>query len=128
VKKKKNLRLLFFLLGFLFIWLVDNWLAKNCLVVKNYGISFGINGVFFLCLNIFFILFLSWYWVIKIFGNIGVFLILTGGWLNLIDRIRFGFVSDYWKFFGLYNNLADWIIGIGILIFLVEELWKKKCK
>ncbi|MFA6185290.1 MAG: signal peptidase II [Candidatus Shapirobacteria bacterium] len=93
-------------------------------MVKNYGISFGISGFFFIALSVIFVfvfLVLSikkgrWYWFIFI-----------GGFLNLIERIMFGYVGDYWNFLGtgLYNNINDWIIGIGVLFCLIDLLWKK---
>ena len=51
----------------------------------------------------------------------------VGGWINLIDRLIFGYVRDYWTLGWVYNNLADWLIQIGIIIFL-SELWIKKLK
>jgi len=93
-------------------------------MVKNYGISFGIGGDFFILLSVVFVcvfLILSikkggWYW-----------LIFIGGFLNLIERMIFGYVRDYWNFLGigLYNNINDWIIGIGVLFCLIDLLWKK---
>jgi len=93
-------------------------------MVKNYGISFGIDGVFFILLSaIFVVLFLF----LAIKKGRGYWLIFIGGFLNLIERIMFGYVRDYWNFLGmgLYNNINDWIIGIGVLICLIDLLWKK---
>jgi lipoprotein signal peptidase len=53
-------------------------------------------------------------------------IILIGGLINLIDRLVFGYVRDYWWFVGVYNNLADWLIGVGVLIFFIKILWKEK--
>jgi len=93
-------------------------------MVKNYGISFGIDGMVFIVLSVVFVfifLILSikkgrWYW-----------LIFIGGFLNLTERIMFGYVRDYWNFLGigLYNNINDWIIGVGVLFCLIDLLWKK---
>ncbi|HPT66280.1 MAG TPA: signal peptidase II [Candidatus Woesebacteria bacterium] len=93
-------------------------------MVKNYGISFGINGLFFIVLSIIFILFFL-YLSIKKGG--GYWLIFIGGLANLIERIILGYVRDYWNFLGLglYNNINDWIIGIGVLFCLKDLLWKK---
>jgi len=55
----------------------------------------------------------------------GINLVLLGGWINMIDRLVFGYVRDYWQFGVVYNNLADWIISIGVGMF-VWELWKEK--
>ena len=78
-------------------------------MVKNYGISFGISGTFFIVLSVVFVF------------------IFIGGFLNLFERIIFGYVRDYWNFLGvgLYNNINDWIIGVGVLICLIDLLWKK---
>jgi lipoprotein signal peptidase len=93
-------------------------------MVKNYGISFGINGVVFMFLNIIFVLLFLF---LSIKKGRGFWLIFIGGFLNLTDRIIFGYVRDYWNFLGLglYNNINDWIIGIGVLICLIDLLWKK---
>lgn len=110
------------LVGVLF--LVHNFLGGNLLVIKNYGISFGLNGIFWLFLNIIFILF----FLDLSFKKGGFFiLILSGGLVNFMDRIRWGYVRDYWNFLGmgLYNNINDWIIGIGVLFCLFNLLWKK---
>lgn len=99
-------------------------LAGRFLVVKNYGVSFGYNGLFFILLNIIFILFFGW-WSFKK-GDWSI-LIFSGGLVNLMDRIILGYVRDYWNFLhsGLYNNVNDWIIGIGLICCLFDLLWKK---
>ncbi|MFA6250585.1 MAG: signal peptidase II, partial [Candidatus Shapirobacteria bacterium] len=53
-------------------------------------------------------------------------LIVLGGWGNLIDRMRFGFVRDYWPIgsSGIYNNLMDYFIVAG-MVSLIIKLWKK---
>ena len=58
---------------------------------------------------------------------IGLFLIVIGGGLNTYERVRFGQVHDYWNFLGtgIYNNINDWLIGIGLILFLIS-IWKKK--
>jgi lipoprotein signal peptidase len=93
-------------------------------MVKNYGISFGINGLFFIVLSIIFVL-LFLFLSIKKGG--GYWLIFIGGFLNLLERMVLGYVRDYWNllYSGLYNNINDWIIGIGVLFCLKDLLWKK---
>jgi lipoprotein signal peptidase len=93
-------------------------------MVKNYGISFGINGDFFIGLSMIFVLL---FLVLSIKKGGGFWLIFLGGFLNLIERMKFGYVRDYWNFLGLglYNNINDWIIGVGVLICLTDLLWKK---
>ena len=50
-------------------------------------------------------------------------LIIVGGSLNFIERLIFGYVRDYWQIPGtnVYNNINDWIIFIGVGLYL----WKK---
>ena len=93
-------------------------------MIKNYGISFGMNGMIFIVLNIIFILL---FLILSIRKGGGFWLIFIGGVANLIDRIIFGYVRDYWNFLGLglYNNINDWIIGIGVLFCLINLIWKK---
>ena len=54
----------------------------------------------------------------------------VGGSINLMERIRLGYVSDYWNILnsGLYNNVNDWLIFIGAILVVVEILWKKRLK
>jgi lipoprotein signal peptidase len=47
-------------------------------------------------------------------------LILAGGGVNLIDRLRFGYVRDYWIWKWFYNNIADWVIGLGVVWMLIK--------
>lgn len=93
-------------------------------MIKNYGISFGISGVFFILLSVVFVILFLFLAIKK--GR-GYWLIFIGGLLNLTERMIFGYVRDYWNFLGmgLYNNINDWIIGIGVLICLIDLLWKK---
>jgi len=93
-------------------------------VVRNSGASFGLNigGLF---LNIVVLIFLGWRVIWKE-RNRWLLLVVLGGVLNIIDRMRFGFVRDYWYLaFGLYNNLADWMIALGAGAFIIS-LWKKR--
>jgi len=126
VKKKKNLNKIATILG---IWLggelIHYRLSTNLVVVKNYGISFGISGRFFIFLNIIFVVLLTIIWWKN--NLLGISLVMVGGWINLFDRIIFGHVRDYWQLGSVYNNVADWIIQIGVIIFL-SKVWIKKLK
>ncbi|RLC34063.1 signal peptidase II, partial [Candidatus Shapirobacteria bacterium] len=53
---------------------------------------------------------------------LGLELLIVGGVINLIDRLVYGFVRDYWSLLasGIYNNLADYLIALGIVYFFVE--------
>jgi len=60
------------------------------------------------------------------FMDIGMLLIIFGAVSNLVDRLRFGFVIDYfnlvyWPVF----NLADIMISGGVII-LAVSIWKNK--
>lgn len=125
VKKKKKLSFVVILSIWLLGELVHFSLASTNNIIKNYGISFGINGGFFIILNIIFVVILTKIWFKNNLLSLG--LMLVGGWINLIDRLIFGYVRDYWYLGSVYNNLADWLIQIGVIIFL-SELWIKKLK
>lgn len=84
--------------------------------VINTGISFGVlissNIIYFTLISILFI------WLYKE----QMWLILAGGLANLVSRFVWGGVVDYWNFYGLFsNNLADWMIGIGVVIYLIPR-------
>ncbi|MDD4106351.1 MAG: signal peptidase II [Candidatus Shapirobacteria bacterium] len=125
MKKKKKLSFVVILSIWLLGELVHFSLASTNNIIKNYGISFGINGGFFIILNIIFVVILTKIWFKNNLLSLG--LMSVGGWINLIDRLIFGYVRDYWYLGRVYNNLADWLIQIGIIIFL-SELWIKKLK
>lgn len=125
VKKKKKLSFVVILSIWLLGELVHFSLASTNNIIKNYGISFGVNGGFFIILNIIFVVILTKIWFKNNLLSLG--LMLVGGWINLIDRLIFGYVRDYWTLGWVYNNLADWLIQIGVIIFL-SELWIKKLK
>lgn len=118
----KKIVILFF--GVLVEFLLHFWISKTGLIINNYSMSLSINWINPLLLNIIFILIIGWFY----FKNSSYILslILIGGIVNIIDRLMFGYVRDYWNFGGLFvNNLNDWLIGFGVLIFLLEEVWKK---
>lgn len=125
VKKRKKLKIAITLGLFLIIEGLHCWLSMLGNVIKNYGVSFGINGWFFVFLNIFFVILLTKYW--WKYNYFGLNLIVVGGWVNAIDRLFLGYVRDYWKLGIIYNNLADWIIQIGVIIFL-SKLWIKRSR
>jgi len=125
-RKNRNFREVLFVvcaLGILF-FLNEILVGFFGVVVRNSGASFGLNigGVL---LNIVVLIFLGW-WAIWREGNRWLLVVVAGGVLNIIDRLRFGFVRDYWHLaFGLYNNLADWVIALGAGAFIIS-LWKKR--
>lgn len=114
------------LVSLLGLYLVHDLLAKTALIyIENKGVSFGLeNGLVsmsvILCAGILI-------WGMKE-NKLYLWVLLLGGWSNLIDRYRFGSIRDYWKIgeTGIYNNINDWIIVLAIGLFLKEILWKKK--
>ena len=57
----------------------------------------------------------------------GFALLLGGGFSNVVDRIRLGWVFDYlniYPFVG-YLNLADLAIGAGVIVLVLEASFRK---
>lgn len=121
--KLKKIILLF--LGIVVEFFAHDFFSKQSLIIENYGISLSINWVSSLFLNIIFILIIGWFcWREKSYF---LSLVLIGGLINIVDRLVFGYVRDYWNVGGiLVNNLNDWLIGTGVLLFLLEMIWKKQ--
>ncbi len=98
------------------------------MVLANHGISFGMSfpGVWLVGLVVWMWLAVVW-WKNKSWG---LGLMLIGGFLNLAERVVLGYVTDYWKVPGLnlYNNLNDWLIFIGVIVFVGENLWNNRSK
>ena len=61
--------------------------------------------------------------------NLGWYLVMMGGAINLVDRFRLGAVRDYWRLpiVGVYNNINDWLIFVGFML-IIWSLWQKKSK
>lgn len=120
--KKTIVEVLIGLLGLMTHW----WLAGRGEVYLNSGISFGLMGD-----NI------RWliggggvmvglgYWGLR-GENLGIMVMVVGGVINWIDRLIFGGVRDYWWIPGLsvYNNLADWLIALGVTLAWGDFIWK----
>ena len=64
---------------------------------------------------------LVWWWYKE--KDWRLLLVILGGALNLGERLVRGYVTDYWIIPGtnIYNNLNDWLIFIGVILYL----WKK---
>jgi lipoprotein signal peptidase len=122
VRKKENLNLGVWILIFGLAFLGHNFIAERSFLFENYGFSFSWESPNTLLVNIIFAIFLGYFYIKERKWSLG--LLLIGGLINLIDRWGLGYVRDYWSFGIIVNNLADWLIGIGILLFLVG-LWKK---
>lgn len=126
VKKRRKFRLI---IGLVLVFI--GWVLHDRLVswigfeVKNVGVSFGLAGDWVILVNFILLIYLGYFGWKK--NSLGIFLMLLGGWVNFIDRLIFGYVRDYWWLGPVYNNVADWIISIGVGIFILE-IWKKKLK
>lgn len=107
--------------------------------VENYGAAFGIlqNRKWFfiiitcavvICLTFFLI---KYYYKINFLMRIGLGMLLGGTIGNFIDRVRFGYVVDFFSFrlFNRYEfpvfNIADIAIVIGTIIILILILFDR---
>ncbi len=95
------------------LFLLHDFFAGANFVYENYGFSFSLSFNFFKVLIFFALLMLY-----KNSREIGIWIIFCGGAVNFLDRVRFGFVRDYWFVPGInvYNNLPDWVIFAGIIL------------
>ena len=92
----------------------------------NKGISFGlfssipvwVIALVLICLVVYAVLPAQVGKVRELWGRVGVILIVFGGVGNLVSRVIYGGVRDYWNFFGLfYNNIWDYLITLGLIIY-----------
>lgn len=64
---------------------------------------------------------------IHLFEYISLSLMISGGLVNGLDRLVFGCVYDYFRFFGLFVwNVGDACISLGALLFLWVLLQRKE--
>jgi signal peptidase II len=107
-------------------------------LVKNYNLALSISrggkfGEIMFWILAGAVIFLLAYLLIKAFKRFNYLLLITyylllfGAASNLLDRIKFGYVIDYFNFHFFYNNLADIIIWLGIIIYLLG-IWYNKNK
>jgi len=58
-------------------------------------------------------------------GNAGLFLVMFGGLMNLLQWAKFGCVIDFINFFGLfYFNSYDLMVTVGAF-YIAISIWKK---
>ncbi len=107
--------------------------------VENFGAAFGIlqnKKIFFIIITCVVVISLSFfliknYYKINIFMRLGLGMLLGGTIGNFIDRVRFGYVVDFFSFrlFNIYEfpvfNIADIAIVIGTFIILILILFDK---
>jgi lipoprotein signal peptidase len=93
-------------------------------IIKNLGVSFGwqVNVIVVVVFWVVLLIYLTKVW------NWGLVMVAVGGLVNLADRLLLGYVRDYWKIptINLVNNLNDWLVGVGVVFFLISIWWKKK--
>lgn len=76
------------------------------------GIPVGVVGIVWL------VLFYVALKMRELWERIGAILILIGGGMNIYDRLRYGGVVDSLNFANvLYNNIWDYLIVAGLLIY-----------
>lgn len=109
------------------------------LSTKNYGASLGILSGQTILLIVLSIIFIIGFIVFDYFYKnnntlyfIAINLIFAGAIGNLIDRIFLGYVRDFiyinLPFMPYYFNLADVFLTFGVILILIEILFKKDKK
>jgi len=146
-KKVYSLALLFFLIDFLVKLILSHVLVlgESFVVIPSFfkfqyqvntGGAFSLFAGFSYVLafiGVFALVYLDRY-LKKIDGNLELFgfALLVGGIVgNLVDRIFYGYVIDYlaFTFFGWafpVFNLADTFICVGVFLFLISEMRRRK--
>jgi lipoprotein signal peptidase len=99
---------------------------------KNAGVAFGIPVPNFLtifltlCALTIIVYFIFYFYSKKLYGqSLAVFLIFLGAISNLLDRIFFSSILDYFLFFTSVINFADILIISGFVYFFFSN--KKIC-
>jgi signal peptidase II len=99
------------------------------LLIKNYGLPFGIktaNATSLIIVGACFLVFLIYSFFyhrgLSKKQSLGLALLLSGAASNILDRIFFGYVRDFFDLgLGFVFNLADAFIVLGILILLFSR-------
>ncbi len=94
----------------------------------NKGVSFGLLPSLPIWLFVIILVCLIIYAVKmrELVGRIGLGMIVVGGTGNLISRVVYGGVVDNLSFFGIfYNNIWDYLIFIGIVIYILQSFRHK---
>lgn len=110
------------------IVLIPNFL--NITYIKNFGAAFGIlegKRIFFIILTVLALAYLSY----ELYKNrdkkyylISLILVISGIIGNFIDRLFLGYVRDFisFKIFNPVFNIADSLIVIGVIIFIIYSV------
>ena len=101
------------------------FLGMHFHLVKNFGLSFGLNfgdvGNF-LIITVVLILFAIYSFRYRHRVGIASAFVFAGALSNLADRLLFGYVRDFWDIgLGFTFNLADMFIIIGIITWIIAD-------
>lgn len=124
----------YLLLFLLIIFILDRYFKdfSNLDKTINYNFSFSLKifqGTYFIPIFLILLFFIFYIQYSKFINKhkYPIFIILTGGLSNLIDRYIYGGVVDYLDFFGLLkNNIADYLIILGLILLIVGLFLKKE--
>jgi len=111
-------------------YIVNPWLGWEYL--QNFGIAFGIPITQFIVIPISFIINggLIIYTIQKqhrtILCNLGSSLVVFGALSNIIDRMFFGFTTDYIRILSSVINIADVMIVCGAVLLVINEYREKQ--
>jgi lipoprotein signal peptidase len=126
-KKIAYLSLIFFILDRLFKILSTKGVLPfypnhKLSMSLNLPINFQNYFYIFLVIIILILIYLTIYYYLNknIFKFNSFFLVGLGAISNFYDRIKFGFVVDYFNFYFFYNNLADILIILGLILLLLK--------
>ncbi|AUA29908.1 TPA: signal peptidase II [Clostridioides difficile] len=100
--------------------------------VENRGAAFGLlqnNQWIFIIVALLATVFGLYYLntrKVHIFGRLGIILIISGALGNLVDRVRLGFVVDYFDFRVIWEyvfNVADVFVVVGTVFLCIYVLF-----
>lgn len=125
-------RRIFLLIILIFSLQIISLISRSFFDVSlNQSLFFGYlgNNIVGICVSIFLLLLLSIF-CFRGYIQTTVYILVSGGAVsNLIDRISYGGVVDYIKFFNLPSfNFADLVIIFGALLLFWNELQAKNVK
>lgn len=114
--------------------IISGWLKFNFVGNYNIALSLPLRGGILIFIIIILIMLVVCYFLLSIkkedlVSAFCMMLIALGAISNLIDRMIYGFVIDYFdvRFFSVLN-LADIMITLGVMIFIVFSFYSNKMK
>lgn len=108
-------------------YLVNSWIVENAAYLINTGIVFGLNEVEVRQLSLALSLLVLWIYMrwhtFRRGEKFGLSLIVGGAVANMLSRLEWGGVVDYWEFFEMFSfNLSDVWISMGVVIFIYSSV------